>query len=230
MRIHQSSALIDLFKIHFPKEKETPMIYYMSSKVLHAGMLELKRLVSENIPIKVIQRDLLNIRPFDNMILSWDSDQGEGIVFLSTPTAFIAYTSSSAGSSFKIVPRDEDSKNNGVILSAFASFDLPRTGLVMVEGVTNVMKGNKTRRKPQNYLLVVSDRERKENTYKVAGNKYSEPMYASQVCGHKRRFHKNPKTVGHDREGSVVIGWTWVTPHIRGDGKELYDKIRLFLK
>jgi hypothetical protein len=87
-------------------------------------------------------------------------------------------------------------------------------------------KTGKIKAKKSNVAIISNKIYNYENS---KGTKVYKSFQCTKVAGHRRFYRKKPDTKGHDRYGNEVVGWTWVSPYKRGEGKEIAETIRKFV-
>jgi len=250
MEILSNQMLNSVYSYFFSDVSEKPTIYYLSDDIvddsfeLYEGKVSeqlsedtssirsvnLKRMLTGQAEdfkslkpsLKIVQDHFLDSRPFDKLILITSK-----YIFMISGISYHAFKLDN-GQMTQIL------KSTWItfitIGTAYAAFTLPKAAVVLSEGMgKKVTKKGKLKRAPQRYLLLVSDKERKKGSYKRQNGSYTEPIYASKVSGHWR-YYQNTETMGHNRYGDLITGRTWVNPYTKGEGKELMEKIRIFLK
>lgn len=118
--------------------------------------------------------------------------------------------------------------NKSRCLFAITPFSVKKNRLCLSEGRT-IKQGKKGKSKKQKFIYITSTVYESKKT-EFNNVKCHESFEVTQVAGHPRYYRKNPETNGHDRNGNSVVGWTWVKPYPRGEGKDAEVKIRKFLK
>lgn len=120
--------------------------------------------------------------------------------------------------------------NKAAMVAMLLPFSMKKTVIHLEETAVASKRenSNKMKRTRQRYIRVGGSNAnyiRSKSSGLMSGRSFP----ATTVCGHWRVFHKNPETVGKNRHGDLEIGKTWVSPYKRGDGKEIANKIRLWL-
>lgn len=128
--------------------------------------------------------------------------------------------------SFKSFQNISDEIISGILLCIFKITDVKNTTFVKSTGPA--LKSKKNKLKKQNFIIVADKKTVKEETKSLNINPI-EYLNSFLVSGHWRHYNKKDFT-GFDRFGEPVSGKTWVRPYTKGEGKELMEKIRLFLK
>ena len=239
MKIIPNSELKKILKT-IGYSKEFPPVFYIGESVL---MKSHAKAASE----KLLSPEILDSRPFDNLIIITKSTEELLNVFLHTEESIVHLSYNVIDNSFisslwALNDRleksemtqelyDENIKQiQNVSIIALMPFAVKKTRIIMAEGKSIPFKtgtGNKTKSKKQKYLTLNTNLKvyKKENqTHKVYDS-----MIATSVCGHWRHYEKK-HTIGHDRHGNLITGKTWVSPYVRGEGKVLEEKIRMFIK
>ena len=85
-------------------------------------------------------------------------------------------------------------------------------------------KFTKLKYKP-NYIIHINSEKKVRQEYPNA-RIITKPNYSWEVRGFWRQL-ANRQKIGHDRNGLIIYnGYTWVKPHVRGEG-ELIKKVRV---
>ncbi len=243
MQILSNELLRELLNI-----KELPIVYHIDSSIY------LKQYESfENFDPSVIQNRIsenINGRPFDEMIIvapyKWpESYEGDNFLCISLLTKKSKY--------FGNYVYNVNTKKITEIYGGAATlkicdegvFNLDKFGHIMVFSLdalvhknTNIFifgegralkKSKKKKFKKQKFLYVTDKKYITDKKYEKDNIKVFDYEYAFKVCGHWR-IYENKDTKGHDFNGAPVKGKTWIRPYTKGEGLELYNKIRIFTK
>ena len=105
-----------------------------------------------------------------------------------------------------------------------------KTTIDLVESHIRVMSPVTGKRKIKKVKLVrLSNSIQNKTKNKAEGAKVSESLVMTQVCGHWNYFKKGSRMkIGHDRNGNIVKGKTWINPHTRGDQESIEQQIRMW--
>lgn len=120
-----------------------------------------------------------------------------------------------------------------IIKSVFSRIDRQKFNYVINDKKVIHQRGRidgelrKVKYNPRNVIYLSSLRHLKKCYPEVAHRIISKPAYAYEVMGHWRTI--DDKTIGKDRQGNRgVKGFTWVVPHVRGEG-EVLKKARVLV-
>ena len=229
--------------------KDVP-VYYLSASVTSSSLRKNAAQIGEDFDKKFPSMDIsemIDKRPFDECVIITSDLKNEKDVysiihfledgnyrhFLFSRGEFTNLTIRETFDILKFSPeqvkRDQEQleKNKMACFLAISPFCIKKNIVNLAEGRT-IKSGKKGKVKKQKFLYVTSSiYEASESKNQVKINSSYE---ITKVAGHPRYFRKKPDTEGHDRKGNKVIGWTWVSPYKRGEGLEIINKIRKYLR
>lgn len=228
-------------------KKDTP-VYYLGESVVNNSFDKLIKSNDDYHNVSKNADDYISKRPFDECVIIFSSkkDSFYLITHFENNETYRSFSySSKEGINHKLLNNtvrenfnfskiniEEDARmvrlNQNAMISAIAPFCIKKNIVSLSESKT-IKHGKKGKSKKQKFLYVTS------NTYEPSNQEFKnikthESFNITKVAGHMRTYHKNPETKGHDRHGNNVVGWTWVRPYTKGEGLEIQNKIRLFLK
>lgn len=227
--------------------KDVP-VYYLSEKVIvHSikKMLEESELSGNDFYNQDIDY-IIDSRPFDEVVIIETGEMYESKHFFYHISHFTKdgrYRSFTKQSNLPDIKNETIRENFDILnidierdteefrlnkiaaIRSLSPFSVKKNRISLAEGKSKKQgKGNKY--KKAKFLYVTSDTYEARDTKNV---RVHDSFQCGKWAGHKRHYHKYPETKGHDRNENEVIGWTWVSPYNRGEGKEIQNKIRKFL-
>jgi hypothetical protein len=229
--------------------KQVP-IYYMSQEVVIKSYEE----VEDDKVRKCIDNEdgeldnLISLRPFEEVVVVISPTEDikfHSIIHFTEDGGYRNFAITSSGVfhnrtirenfSFGDIDIERDAEmyrtNSHLTVFSLLPFTRKTNRVVLATGPATSRKANGTSKtKKQNFLYVTTEKK------VVTGSKRSdgtgivnrECYGITKVAGFQRFFHVKPDSKGSDRHGNPTVGWTWVQPHLRGEGQELEAKIRIW--
>tara|TARA_R110000851_G_C13041830_1_gene562204 strand:+ start:16 stop:756 length:741 start_codon:yes stop_codon:yes gene_type:complete len=228
--------------------KQVP-IYYISSEVVEDCH---DRMKEEEVHKYIDDIDgalggLISLRPFDEVVLVWTVKEETGHTSIThyledgRYRSFMerdgVYLNMTIRENFSFVSPDikKDVEwlrvNRHVAVFSLLPFTRKTNRVVLATGPATSIKANgSTKTKKQNFLYITTDKKVVTGSKRTLGGTIinRECYGITKVAGFQRFFHVKPDSKGSDRHGNPTVGWTWVQPHLRGEGQELEAKIRIW--